>query len=531
MKFVLDPSIQTKIQQMKARVLWQSKAVESLNIDQTRLQLDLTDHAQPSHYGLDFSFLVLGDSGSRSYYNDNPQRHVAEAMAAQSSSCQFVLHTGDVVYLVGSREQYPKNFIEPYREFLVGGDTPKQICYDRMCFRIPFLPVLGNHDYYDLPFIWGFLLQLAAPLRRLLRNQINLDLGWHGSFQGDAYARAFLDYLADHKPETLKSHLQDHYTAEQGGSSCLRYQPGEFTRLPNRYYQFRQGRIDFFALDSNTFNSPLPLPKSPAGKLKRQQLVEQQQFNLQREQVLLQETLMLDGNDPRQMEKLEDNNAKLEQVRERLRDLQKQLDGVVSPEAVDEEQLHWLTQRLIDSWQDPNSRGRVLYFHHPPYVTETSKWDQGQTLAIRHRLRQVLDAVEEAIAASGQKRLGRSVVDLVICGHAHCLEHLRTGETGHGDRNTHWLVCGGSGFSLRRQRREGNRLHEISDGKPQFVAESKLFVGRSGQGQEKRRPYSFLRVNVMGSDTNPIYQICPQVVERHEGKWYQAALSPIVVET
>ena len=529
MKFVLDPSIQAKIQKMKARVRWKSEVVEQLNIDQTRLQLDPTDHPAPGNDERAFSFLVLGDSGSRSYYNDNPQRRVAEAMVAQSEDCQFVLHTGDVVYLVGSREQYPKNFIEPYREFLSGGKTPKQIRYDRMCFRLPFLPVLGNHDYYDLPFIFGLLLQLAAPLRRLLRNQINLDLGWHGSFQGDAYARAFLDYLSDYKTEALRNHLQEHYTAELGGHACLSYRPEEFTRLPNRYYQFCQGGIDFFALDSNTFNAPLPLPRDSAGTLIRQQLEEQQKQALQREQALVQETLMLDGNIPAQMERLEDNNAKLEQVRERLRDLQKQLDGIIVSETIDEEQLDWLTQRLIASWQDTDSRGRVLYFHHPPYVTETSKWDQGQTLAVRHRLRQVLDAVEKAVTSAGKQLVGRSVVDLVICGHAHCLEHLRTGDTGHGDRNTHWLVCGGSGFSLRRQRREGNQLQEMLDGQSSVVAESKLFVGRSGQGREKRRPYSFLRISVTGNESAPIYNIHPQVVERRNGNWATTALSPIVV--
>lgn len=533
MKFVLDPPIRTKIQRMKERVLWESKAIKSFRIDQTCLQLENSEKS-----GLDerqeFSFLVLGDSGSRSYYNDNPQRRVAEAMSAQSNQCQFILHTGDVVYLVGSREQYPKNFIEPYREFLVGGERPKQIKYDRMCFRIPFLPVLGNHDYYDLPFIFGFLLQLAAPLRRLFRNQINFDLGWHGSFQGDAYARAFLDYLSDYQVETLKTHLRKHYVGSHGDRVCLLYQPGKFTRLPNRYYQFRQGGIDFFALDSNTFNAPLPLLNDVAGNQRRRQLEKQLSYYLTKEQRLSQETLLLDGSDPDQAEKLEDNNAKLEQLRERLRDIQKQLDRDQMVESVDYEQLDWLTQRLISSWQDSSARGRVVYFHHPPYVTETSKWDQGQTLAVRHRLRQVLDTVAMSCAELSQIIEGRSLVDLVICGHAHCLEHLQTGETGHGDRHIHWLVCGGSGFSLRRQRPEGNQLLEVSNGRqepPQVTAESKLFVGRSGKGRHKRRPYSFLRIDVSGNETFPIYHICPQIVENQDGQWTTTELSPIVVDT
>src|SRR5690606_17643939 len=36
------------------------------------------------------------------------------------------------------------------------------------------------------------------------------------------------------------------------------YRPGSHTRLPNRYYRFRHGTVDFFALDSNTLDSPPP---------------------------------------------------------------------------------------------------------------------------------------------------------------------------------------------------------------------------------------------------------------------------------
>ena len=82
---------------------------------------------------------------------------------------QFVLHTGDVVYLVGSSEYYPKNFISPYREFLVRGEEYKNITYDQMVFKMPFLPVPGNHDYYDLPWLYGLVSGATLPLRRLLQ--------------------------------------------------------------------------------------------------------------------------------------------------------------------------------------------------------------------------------------------------------------------------------------------------------------------------------------------------------------------------
>jgi len=65
---------------------------------------------------------------------------------AHGADARFLLHTGDVVYQVGSSEQYPDNFIRPYREWLVGGKDWRRLRYDRLVFRVPFLPVLGNHD-------------------------------------------------------------------------------------------------------------------------------------------------------------------------------------------------------------------------------------------------------------------------------------------------------------------------------------------------------------------------------------------------
>jgi hypothetical protein len=38
--------------------------------------------------------------------------------------------------------------------------------------------------------------------------------------------------------------------------------------------------------------------------------------------------------------------------------------------------------------------------------------------------------------------------------------HPHQVDTGHADRNLNWIVCGGSGYSLRRQRNEGQELSE-----------------------------------------------------------------------
>ncbi|UBF23758.1 metallophosphoesterase [Kovacikia minuta CCNUW1] len=514
MQFVSDPSIASKITKMKQRVLWRDPLMQQRDIDQTRLVLDDGQADSP-----EFSFLVLGDSGSGPHRGHNPQRRIAERMLPHRDECRFILHTGDVVYLVGSSDYYLKNFIEPYREFLVGGERYKSIPYDRMVFNLPFLPVPGNHDYYDLPFLYGILAQATLPIRRLLESRIDLDVGWRGSGQGNVYARAFLDYLkALGNAAEVDAHLARHYTIRTSTGYCLRYQPGHFTRLPNRYYTFRVGGIDFFALDSNTFNAPEPPPPTPSGDQYRRQL-EVQRMDMEKQILeILEASANLDPNKPEEAEQLDDLHAKLEQLEEVKQDIDKQLSPPKGP-AIDLEQLEWLQQRLIESWHTKSVRGRVLFFHHPPYVTEATKWHQAQTLTVRRNLRRALDPVADAVSELAQ---GRPVVDLVLNGHAHCLEYLRTVDTGHADANTNWIVCGGSGYSLRRQRMEGTELQEsfegMARGDRRTVAKSHLYVGRSGQGSQKRRPYSCLRIDVKDGSP-PKFVVRPILAEYSQRQW------------
>ncbi|BAU07224.1 unknown protein [Fischerella sp. NIES-3754] len=138
-------------------------------------------------------------------------------------------------------------------------------------------------------------------------------------------------------------------------------------------------------------------------------------------------------------------------------------------------------------------------------VLEPTKWNQGQTLAVRDRLRDVFDAVAAEVGSLAE---GRPLVDLVLNRHAQCLEYLQTMDTGHADSNINWIVCGGSGYSLRRQRAEGTDLLEDQ----KLVARSHLFVGRTGQGSQKHRPYSCLRIDVKDG-CPPKFIIRPLVVE------------------
>lgn len=523
MQFVSDPPISVKINKMKQRVRWREPSFVDRGIDQTRMVLEDDRGDRP-----EFSFLVMGDSGSGSHRGYNPQRQIAELMLPHFAQSRFVLHTGDVIYMVGSSEFYLENFIKPYREFLVGGEQPESIAYNKMVFKMPILPVLGNHDYYDLPLFYGLIAGTTLPLRNLLRSQLDLDIGWHGSGQGQAYARAFLDYLKDIRSEKeLGDHLDRHYTAQTDTGRCLLYEPGRFTRLPNRYYMFRSGGIDFLALDSSTFNAPLPLPATKEGEDYRR-LLEERRQDLEQQKTQIVETSLGFSGGSDEAEQRDDLHAKLQQIEELTIDIDKQL-AADKTTVVDVEQLNWLRQRLIESWHNADVRGRVIYLHHPPYVTEATKWHQAQTLAIRYRLRRVFDEVAAAVGSLTEER---PIVDLVLSGHAHCLEYLRTGDTGHADSNLNWIVCGGSGFSLRRQRTEGPELMEpFQNNQLQntcSVARSLLFVGRNGQGAKKRRPYSFLRIDVQDGRP-PKFIVRPYIADRFQRRWVNGHIEPFTI--
>lgn len=524
MASILDPPISQKVAKMKERVRWGHPAIDARKIDQTRLLLEDGGAADQ-----EFSFLVIGDSGSGPHTDHHPQRRVAEQMLPHLPECRFLLHTGDVVYQVGSSEQYPENFIKPYREWLVGGNRPETIPYNQMVFSFPFLPVPGNHDYYNLPRVYSLLVQLTRPVSRALRMKLNPNVGWHGSFVGDAYARAFMDYLKGISPDRLEAHLQAHY-GQRDGVQGLRYQPGQFTRLPNRYYRFTYGGIDFFALDATTFNAPSPLPRSRDGDRYRRLLQAQREVAGAQKLAVIAEADALQVSDPHATERLDDLQAKIEQLDEVLLDIDKQISAT-SLTSVDAEQLLWLRQGLIESWQNPAVRGRILYFHYPPYVSEVTKVNQGQTLAVRHHLRWVLDEVAEAL---GHDYRQRSLVDLVLNGHAHCLEYLRTGDTGHADSHMNWIVCGGSGLSLRRQQLEGPEIYETfpSDGEKtgelRLVAKSQLYVGLTGHKTERRRPYSVIRIDVRGGES-PQFIVRPYISERYHQRWQDYGLDPLVL--
>ncbi|MEM9118914.1 MAG: metallophosphoesterase [Cyanobacteria bacterium P01_F01_bin.56] len=465
MGFLLDPTIAKKVQKMRSRVRWGARAIKAQGIDQTRLKIadGLTSKSA-------FSFLVIGDSGFGPQPFGHPQRELAEYLATQMADCRFLLHTGDVVYQMGSPDQYPDNFIDPYQAWLVGSERDKPLDYRRLIFRKPFLAVPGNHDYYNLPFPYGHVVAALRPLRQYLNVPVTKNISLRGSATGDTYARAFLDYLREVSPGRLPQHLAEHYTTETPTGLALTYEPGKFTRLPNRYYQFHYGGIDFFALDSSTFNRPVEVDGAP----------------------------VLTADQP-------------------WREL---------PANLDWEQLFWLRDRLVASHQAPEVRGRILYLHHPPYITEATKFHETACISVRRHLRWVLDAVATHLTEASAAPL----LDLILSGHAHCFEYLRTVETGHRDRHLNWLVCGGSGARLRAQHAAPN-ICEANGVDQRLTAKSQLFIGRRGSGADTHWPYTFVRIDVqLGQDGDrPQWVVRPFIAEWHRETWTRSEFTPIVL--
>ena len=501
---------------MAARVRWSHPELIRQGIDQTRLVIDRGN----DNPGINdaFHFLVLGDSGTGRHRFQSPPRRIAERLLPHKANAAFLLHTGDVVYLVGALDQYRANFLRPYREWLHHGKAWKSMRPEGLIFNQPFLPVPGNHDYYDLSLPIALLAGLTLPLRRYLQWFDDIDAGWRGSRQGEAYARVFLDVLNQIPPARLTAHLNLHYNAVWDGHRCLRYRPGVNTRLPNRYFRFRHAGVDVFAIDSNT----LITPKKTTTK--RRNLRGDLRI-LEERQTLIYKTLASSSLDEDHRDELFDE---LETLQEECFDLQRQINQIKQGVMVDHEQLEWLKEGLIASHRDPSVRGRILTMHHPAYVTEKTKCNQADTHAIRRQLRDVFDAVVRAL---GEELGSDKPVDLVLSGHAHCLEVLRTHDTGHADSHLNWVICGGSGYGLRDQRREGAELIEDqAEGDAKVVATSKMFVGRNWPAAEGRNGYSGLRVDI--AEGRPLsIRLTPMVSCRDSNGWLDADPEPITLRS
>jgi 3',5'-cyclic AMP phosphodiesterase CpdA len=364
------------------------------------LSLRLPAIPDPHHW----SFLAVGDTGEAPFPDptNSPLYAVAAAVAAQmrlpggSGTAELLLHLGDVVYYAGEARLYEAYVRDPYRALTAAGDG--------RTFGIPFLPVPGNHDYYDLnPWVEAAIRLLKTigwheSVSRALHR--NLPLG--GSGAGKAYREAFVHMNGAGPPQTLD------------------YVPGQSTRVPHRFYRFSVGEVDFFALDSNTLDAAAESEaQEPARSHSADRLDE---LRPERARLGAELQARLKADDAGAGECLEEW---LDTQRDVARHEKRQ---AMSAQDYDGPQLDWLNRSLEESLRkNPNGR-RVVFLHHPLYTTTTSHCEESGVVGVRRNLVPIL----------------KDRVDLVLAGHSHALEWIRSPAL----PNTGLIVSGGGGVSL-----------------------------------------------------------------------------------
>jgi 3',5'-cyclic AMP phosphodiesterase CpdA len=361
-----------------------------------------------------FHVLALGDTGDSEGFapGASPQDGVATFLAADAAlpgsagTGQLLLHTGDVVYMTGEARLYEANFRRPYAAFLTPESTARALT-----FTLPFLAVPGNHDYYDFAgwARWLTRTPLVGPgVKALAREFFAYQVPRGGSDMGGAWADAFVT------------------------PGATDYLPGHSTRLPNRYYWFRYGWADFFALDSNTLEPPPP-GTDPA-RVRRDALRHIETLHLRALSLAarLEEAEAGLGAEPPGEAQAENLRRLSEQALDTQRELARERNRLhYEPADHDAAQLAWLERVLARSVRERPDAWRVVYLHHPLYTSLTNYCENGDVTGVRDNL---LDRL-------------RGRVDLILSGHAHAFEYLRSEHL----PDTALVVTGGGGqVSLRR---------------------------------------------------------------------------------
>ena len=109
------------------------------------------------------------------------------------------------------------------------------------------------------------------------------------------------------------------------------------------------------------------------------------------------------------------------------------------------------------------------------------------------------------------------------------MEVLRTHDTGHADSYLNWVICGASGYGLKDQRRERNKLMKNNaHGTMRVIAESKLFIGRKWQATADKPAYSGLRIDIASG--RPLSIRLTSLVSVRDGPtWSDVAPEPITL--
>lgn len=436
-----------------------------------------------------FSFVALGDSGYGGSRRDpdwsklkkdemkkskelkkalksDSKFLVADEMKVEEDSkdVDFIFHLGDIVYMSGAAEGYKDRFIGPYHHWLASGADSD---YENMVFKKPFLPIYGNHDYYDI--------DDAVPIIGDVIGELRDSIG-QGSSNGKVFEDAFVETGAGAAPNGQLLYFRD-----------------KRTRIPNRYYWFVHGNCAFFALDSNTLEGTPELGREERRVIKaRRKIAKKQVKKLKKEVKKLQKRLENQSENQQEKEALEleisDLYEDLVEAMKTARDLEKFKDAEKAD--YDSEQVKWL-KKVLDK-DEVKEKWKIVCMHHSLFTSDRSHTDDAELSGLRPNLYKIFE----------EKK-----VDLVLSGHSHCFEWTeRLTDGGH---SPCYVVSGGGGKDLRPSvfavPMPGSGQHETAKKQVKFlqVAESKAYA----------QTHHFLRIDVM-EETIRIHPIGIQMGQR-----------------
>ena len=416
-----------------------------------------------SAVGDSFSFMVLGDSGTGNK-KKRAKFLVPSAMKeVHDDQSDFILHLGDLVYLSGSKEGYKHRFIHPYQHWLLHGIKHK---YHNMVFNKAFLPVMGNHDYYDFKNI-----RILGKLASLFGAR---EIG-SGSENGKVFETAFVN-------------TSDARVTE----GVLPYIPNVQTKIPNRYYWFTYSNCAFIALDSNTLDC-VPNPSNSASEdLKEQRRLAKKAVKACKRQLELYYRKLasnIPAEDKRSIktaislliDQLAEEEKKLVSIKKFLK---------ANKQDHDNDQLNWL--KMVLSLPEVRDKWKVVYMHHPLYSSNESHTDDLESVGLRKNLREIF-------ASHG--------VHIVLSGHSHCFEWISNNvdydtETAKKESNICYLTSGGGGRDLHNSILDENLEYQLNTRKKQMqfldVARSRAYGAFAEIGEKAKltKMYHYLNIEV-----------------------------------
>ncbi|MEW2812663.1 metallophosphoesterase [Streptomyces massasporeus] len=156
-----------------------------------------------------FSFLVIGDTGE----GDDPQYAVVPGFLKTGQDTRFAVLASDVIYPVGSADDYDTKFFRPYQDY-----------------RAPIYAIPGNHDWYeDLGGFMRVFCDDAPPLPPEPRPR--------------PFTRAWLRSLLWHRPRPdAGQHLAE--------ARKLRSAPEQQAVQPGPYWAIDAGPVRIIGIDT-----------------------------------------------------------------------------------------------------------------------------------------------------------------------------------------------------------------------------------------------------------------------------------------